>query len=45
MLAVEDCLDALNWVESIGGLKATIARSEKSFKAIEGWVAKTAWVD
>ncbi len=45
MLAVEDCLDALNWVEGIGGLKATIARSEKSFKAIEAWVAKTGWVD
>ena len=45
MLAVEDCLDALNWVEKIGGLKATIARSEKSFRAIEAWAAKTPWVD
>jgi len=45
MLAVEDCLDALNWVESIGGLKATIRRSENSFEAINNWVSKTDWVD
>ncbi|GJL85641.1 MAG: phosphoserine aminotransferase [Micavibrio sp.] len=45
MLAVEDCLDALNWVESIGGLKETIARSANSFAAIENWVSKTDWID
>ncbi len=45
MLAVADCVDALNWVESIGGLKATIKRSNNSFKAIEGWVAKAPWVE
>ncbi len=45
MLAVADCLDALNWVESIGGLKATIKRSNDSFKAIEAWVAKTPWIE
>ena len=45
MLAVEDCLDALNWVENIGGLKTTIARSEENFKVIENWVARTDWVD
>lgn len=45
MLAAADCIDALNWVESIGGLKATIARSAESFKTIASWVAKTSWVD
>lgn len=45
MLAVADCLDALNWVANIGGLRTTIARSEENFKAIENWVAKTDWVD
>lgn len=43
MLAAADCLDALKWVESIGGLKATIRRSEESFAAIERWVEKTPW--
>ncbi|MCC6598328.1 MAG: phosphoserine transaminase [Alphaproteobacteria bacterium] len=45
MLAVADCLDALNWVSNIGGLRTTIARSEENFKAIENWVNKTPWVD
>ena len=45
MLAVADCMDALNWVENIGGVKTTIARSVENFKAIENWVAKTEWVD
>ncbi len=45
MLAVEDCLDALNWVENIGGLPTTIARCEENYKVIENWVAKTDWAD
>ncbi len=45
MLAVADCLDALNWVQNIGGLRTTIARAEENFKAIENWVAKTQWTD
>lgn len=44
MLAVADCLDALNWVKNIGGLRTTIARSEENYKAIANWVAKTDWV-
>jgi phosphoserine aminotransferase len=45
MLAVEDCLDALNWVESIDGLDATIKRSQANFEAIRTWVEATEWVD
>ncbi|QQG37323.1 MAG: phosphoserine transaminase [Micavibrio aeruginosavorus] len=45
MLAVEDCLDALSWVESIGGLKATRARSEDNFGALAEWVRVTPWVE
>lgn len=45
MLAVEDCLDALNWVESIGGLQATIKRSADNLAAIETWAEKTPWID
>lgn len=41
MLAVADALDALRWVENIGGLRTTIARSEENFKAVENWVTKT----
>ena len=45
MLAVADCLDALNWVQNIGGLNTTISRSEQNYKALENWAAKTDWVD
>ena len=40
MLAVADVIDALRWVENIGGLRTTISRSQQSYKAIENWVAK-----
>jgi phosphoserine aminotransferase len=45
MLAVEDCADALRWVESIGGLKGTIQRSIANLKVIEDWVARTDWLE
>lgn len=45
LLAVEDCLDALRWVESLGGWKGTESRSKQNLAVIENWVAKTDWVD
>jgi phosphoserine aminotransferase len=43
MLCVEDALDGLRWAESIGGLKAMIARSEASLAAVAAWVARSDW--
>jgi len=45
MLAVEDCLDALKWAESIGGLKGLMARTNGNLKAVEQWVEKTDWAE
>jgi phosphoserine aminotransferase len=45
MLCVEDCLDALDWVESVGGVAGIMARSSANFDLIEEWVSKTEWVD
>lgn len=45
MLAVADCLDALNWVKSTGGVEGSISRAEKNFEAIEAWVAEHDWID
>lgn len=45
MMAVEDCLDALKWVESIGGWKGTAERCKQNLKIIEDWVEKTPWIE
>jgi phosphoserine aminotransferase len=45
MLCVEDYLDALQWAKSLGGLSATIARSDANAKALYDWVAVTPWID
>jgi phosphoserine aminotransferase len=45
MLCLEDYLDALAWVESIGGVEATIARSDANAAIIADWVARTDWVE
>lgn len=44
MLAVEDCLDALSWVEEIGGLKSMMARTAANLQAVSAWVNKTEWI-
>src|SRR5712691_6717735 len=45
MLCVEDYLDTLLWAKSVGGLDATIARSDANAEAIADWVAHTPWID
>src|SRR5512143_1133654 len=45
MLCLEDYLDALDWVESVGGVAGTIARSDANAKIIAAWVARTDWVE
>ena len=45
MLAVEDCIDALEWVERIGGLAETMARSDRSLAAIASFVEANDWID
>jgi phosphoserine aminotransferase len=44
MLCVEDYLDALQWAKSLGGLSATVARSDANAKVLSDWVAATSWV-
>ncbi len=45
MLCVEDYLDALSWMEKIGGLDATIARANENSKLLYDWIAKTPWLE
>jgi len=44
MLANEDYLAALNWVESVGGLQGLIRRSNANLKVWEDFVAKHDWI-
>jgi len=45
LLCVEDAIDSLLWVESIGGLNELIARSFKSLEYISDWIEKNTWVE
>ncbi|ACV35851.1 phosphoserine transaminase [Accumulibacter sp.] len=44
MLCVADYLDALTWIEAIGGVKAAIARSEANLAVIADFVAANDWI-
>ena len=45
MLCVEDCIDALKWAESLGGLKALHARADANAAALGDWVESRDWID
>ncbi len=38
MICVEDGLDALNWVESVGGTKELVNISNQNLKIVEDWI-------
>ena len=44
MLCVADYLGALEWVRSIGGLEATIRRSERNLAVIDRFVEQHDWI-
>ncbi len=45
MLCVADAEDALDWMESLGGLSATKARADANFGALQAWVDQTDWAE
>ena len=45
MLCLEDYMDALSFIESIGGLDGAIARADANEAVIADWVTRTPWVD
>ena len=45
MLCVEDALDALHWVESVGGRHGVQERSEANLAAIARWAESRDWID
>jgi len=45
MLALEDLHAALDWAESLGGVEALWQRTRNNFDCIDGWVAKSPWIE
>ncbi len=45
MLCVEDAIDALRWVESIGGCDEVRRRSEANLAVIAEWVERSSWAN
>ncbi|MDA9676797.1 phosphoserine transaminase [bacterium] len=43
MICVEDALDSLNWVESIGGVSELIKISKKNLQIVSEWIDKSSW--
>ena len=45
MIAVADALDALEWVEDIGGLSTMKSRADANFAALQAWVDDRDWIE
>ena len=44
MICVEDVIDSLNWVESVGGTSELIKISNENLKIVEDWVNTSNWI-
>jgi phosphoserine aminotransferase len=45
MLCVEDAIDALNWIQSIGGSKGSIDKSQSNLQVVKTWVESKDWIN
>ena len=45
MLCVEDAIDALNWIQSIGGSKGSIGKSQSNLQVVKTWIESKDWID
>lgn len=45
MLCVADYQDALNWIKSIGGVEASIQKSQDNLAVLTDFVAKNEWIN
>jgi len=45
MLCVEDAIDALNWIQSIGGSKGSIDKSQSNLQLVKTWIESKDWID
>jgi phosphoserine aminotransferase len=45
MLCVEDAIDALHWIKSIGGVAGSVEKSKKNLQVVKQWVQSKDWID
>lgn len=45
MLCVVDAIDALNWIQSIGGSKGSIDKSQSNLQVVKTWIESKDWID
>ena len=45
MLALEDLHAALDWAESVGGIKGLWQRTLNNFASLDAWVEASDWID
>ncbi len=45
MLCVEDAIDALHWIKSIGGFAGSVEKSKKNLQVVKQWVQSKDWID
>ena len=45
MLCVEDAIDALNWIDTIGGYAGSIQKSKDNLEVVKKWVESKPWID
>ena len=45
MLCVEDAIDSLNWIQSIGGSKGSIDKSQSNLQVVKTWIESKDWID
>ena len=45
MICVEDALDAVNWIEDIGGLDAAREKCDENLLTLTKWVEESEWAD
>ena len=45
MLCVEDAIDALHWIKSIGGYEGSIQKSQNNLEVVKRWVSSKDWID
>ena len=45
MMCIEDCLSCLKWVDSLGGYKGTVQRTNENYNVVKKFVEENDWIN